>query len=413
MKKIAAISLLLLLSVLLFVSPAETKRGHAAPASADLSVTKVDTPDPVNTGSNLTYTITVTNNGPDAAANASWSDTLPAGTTFVSMPDVSGWSCTTPAAGDNGTVSCSNASFAVGSSVFPLTVAVAPTVPAGSIISNTATATSSTPDGNPGNNSGTATTTVLSPASVTGLKSRSGGSTPGASLSYLIILSNSSSSDQQDNPGNEFTDVLPSDLTLVGAAASAGTATANTGTNTVTWNGVVPANDSVTITIDATIKTGTEGHTIANAGSVSYDADGNGTNEASASTNTDSFVVGAAPLNADLGVTKTAPDTAPADSDVTYTITVTNGGPDTATSATLTDTLQGNMTFVSLSQPAGWSCNSLTPGLGGTLTCSRDLPAGSGPQVFTLVGHIPSGTGNGTFYNNMSRVSTTARDQTS
>src|SRR5437870_4792181 len=321
MKKIAAISLLLLLSVLLFVSPAETKRGHAAPASADLSVTKEDSPDPVNAGSNLTYTITVSNNGPDAAANASWSDTLPPGTTFVSMPDVSGWSCTTPAAGDSGTVSCSNPSFAVRRSVFTLTVRVAPTV-----------------------------------------------------------------------------------------AARANRA--NTGTNTVTWNGVVPANDSVTIVIDATIKTGTEGHTIANQGSISYDADGNGTNEASASTNIDSFVVGAAPLNADLGVTKTAPDTAPADSDVTHTITVFNGGPDTATSATLTDTLQGNMTFVSLSQPAGWSCNSLTPGLGGTLTCSRDLPAGSGPQVFTLVGHIPSGTADGTLYNNMATVSTTATDPT-
>src|SRR5437773_10710735 len=240
MKKIAAISLLLLLSVLLFVSPAETKRGHAALASADLSISKVDTPDPVNTGSNLTYTITVSNNGPDTAANASWSDTLPPGTTFVSMPDVSGWSCTTPAAGDSGTVSCSNPSFAVGSSVFTLTVAVAPTVPAGSTLSNTATATSSTPDGNPGNDSGTATTTILSPANVTGNKSVLGGTTPGSTVNYVIVLSNSSGSDQQDNPGNEFTDVLSTDLTLVSASANGGTATANTGTNTVTWNGVVP-----------------------------------------------------------------------------------------------------------------------------------------------------------------------------
>src|SRR6266446_202299 len=413
MKKIAATSLLLLLSVLLFVSPAETRRSPTAFASADLSVTKVDSPDPVNTGSNLTYTISVNNNGPDAAANASWTDTLPPGTTFVALSSPGGWSCTTPDAGDSGTVSCSNPSFAVGGSVFTLTIAMAPTVAAGTTLSNTATATSSTPDGNPGNESGTATTTVLSPATVTGNKSRSGGSAPGSTLSYLIILSNSSNSDQQDNPGNEFTDVLPADLTLVAANASSGTAIANTGTNTVTWNGVVPANDSVTISIDAMIKTGTSGHTIANQGSISYDADGNGTNEASASTNTDSFVVGSAPLNADLGVTKTGPDTAPADSDVTYVITVTNGGPDTATSATLTDPLQGNMTFVSLSQPAGWSCNSLTPGSGGTLTCSRDLPAGSGTQVFTLVGHIPSGTSDGTFYNNMATVSTTSNDPTS
>src|SRR6267143_1220021 len=247
MKKIAASSVLLLLSLLLFVSPAVTRRSQAAFAVADLSVTKVDTPDPVHTGSNLTYTITVSNNGPDAAANASWSDTLPAGTTFVSLPDISGWSCTTPAPGDNGTVSCSNPSFAVGSSVFTLTVRVDPNVAASSIISNTATVTSSTPDGNPGNESGTATTTALSPANITGNKTRSGGSTPGATFSYLIILSNSSSSNQQDNPGNEFTDVLTADLTLVSANASSGTANANTGTNTVTWNGVVPANDSVTI----------------------------------------------------------------------------------------------------------------------------------------------------------------------
>ena len=234
MKKKAAITLLLLLSVLLFVSAAVTRLSHAAVAVADLAVTKVDSPDPVNTGSSLTYTITVTNNGPDAAANASWSDTLPAGTTFVNLSSPGGWSCTVPDDGDTGDVSCSNPSFGGGSAVFTLTVAVAPTVSAGSTLSNTATASSSTPDGNSGNNSGTATTTVLSPSHVTGTKSRSGGSTPGSTLSYLIILSNSSNSDQQDNPGNELTDVLPADLILLAASSSGGTATANTGTNTVT-----------------------------------------------------------------------------------------------------------------------------------------------------------------------------------
>ena len=100
MKRHVTISLLLLSIACLFVSSAETRLNHPLLAIADLSITKVDSPDPVNTGANLTYTITVTNNGPDAAANASWSDTLPAGTSFVSMLDVSGWACTTPAAGD-------------------------------------------------------------------------------------------------------------------------------------------------------------------------------------------------------------------------------------------------------------------------------------------------------------------------
>ena len=46
---------------------------------SDLVVTNVDSPDPVLISQNLTYTITVTNNGPEAANTASWSDTLPAG----------------------------------------------------------------------------------------------------------------------------------------------------------------------------------------------------------------------------------------------------------------------------------------------------------------------------------------------
>src|SRR3984893_3170338 len=111
MKKDLSITFLLLTIALLFVSSAETKRRHNSLfAVADLSVTKVDTPDPVHTGSNLTYTITVTNNGPDAAANTSWSHTLPVWSTLVSLPEVAGWSCTGPEPGDTGLVSCSNAS---------------------------------------------------------------------------------------------------------------------------------------------------------------------------------------------------------------------------------------------------------------------------------------------------------------
>ena len=52
--------------------------------SADLSIAKTDSPDPVIAGTNLTYTLTVSNGGPSDALGVSVSDTLPAGTSFVS-----------------------------------------------------------------------------------------------------------------------------------------------------------------------------------------------------------------------------------------------------------------------------------------------------------------------------------------
>jgi uncharacterized repeat protein (TIGR01451 family) len=57
----------------------------AVAAPADLSVSKTDSPDPVVPGSNLTYTIGVTNLTAAEATTVALSDTLPANTTFVSL----------------------------------------------------------------------------------------------------------------------------------------------------------------------------------------------------------------------------------------------------------------------------------------------------------------------------------------
>ncbi|MDX6406725.1 MAG: trimeric autotransporter adhesin [Blastocatellia bacterium] len=126
--------------------------------------------------------------------------------------------------------------------------------------------------------------TVLSPANVSGTKTVSGTFAPNGSITYTVVLSNSGPAAQLDNPGNEFTDVLPSTLTLVSANATSGTAVATVGTRTVTWDGTITASGTVTITISATINSNAGGTTISNQGSISYDADGTGTNEASAST---------------------------------------------------------------------------------------------------------------------------------
>lgn len=65
--------------------------GAAAPAgSADLGITKADSPDPVNVGSPLTYTIQVQSLGPDAATGVAVTDRLPRGVDFASATSTSG-----------------------------------------------------------------------------------------------------------------------------------------------------------------------------------------------------------------------------------------------------------------------------------------------------------------------------------
>jgi uncharacterized repeat protein (TIGR01451 family)/CSLREA domain-containing protein len=118
---------------------------------ADLEISKADSPDPVTVGDNLTYTITVTNNGPDAATNVVVTDTLPSGVTFVSASP----GCVHAA----GVVTCNLGTIAVGDSV---TITIVVTVTAPGTISNTATVTSDTLDPNTANNSDAEPTEVQS-----------------------------------------------------------------------------------------------------------------------------------------------------------------------------------------------------------------------------------------------------------
>jgi len=252
-------------------------------AVADIAVTKTRTASLVIPGGPLHYTITVTNNGPSDAASVTMNDVLPAPLRFTTLSVPAGWSCTTPLAGTNGTIVCSTSPMATGAiATFALDVVVDPATSAGTAINNTATVTTPTSDPNSANNNSTSSAAVGTPPNITATKSIAGGAThpEGSVITYTIVLTNSGSIAQADNPGNELTDVLPASLTLVSAAASSGTAVANLGTNTVTWNGAIAGGGSVTITIQALVKNGTSGTTIANQASVSYDSDGNGTNDA-------------------------------------------------------------------------------------------------------------------------------------
>lgn len=88
---------------------------------ADLRISKSDSSDPVNTGEQLTYTITVTNDGPDTASDLTVRDTLPADIHYVtsSVP------CTAAPSPAGDTVTCGIPNLSSGDSFsFTITVAV-------------------------------------------------------------------------------------------------------------------------------------------------------------------------------------------------------------------------------------------------------------------------------------------------
>jgi len=129
--------------------------------TADLSLTKTNTPNPVAAGADLTYTIGFVNNGPDSAPNVAVTDVLPANTTFVSATAPAGWTTTTPPVGGTGTVTFTKGTVAVSeSATFTIVVRVGVSAPVGTTITNTATTSGSATDPNSANNTSTALASV-------------------------------------------------------------------------------------------------------------------------------------------------------------------------------------------------------------------------------------------------------------
>ncbi|MSR65316.1 MAG: DUF11 domain-containing protein [Verrucomicrobiae bacterium] len=119
---------------------------------ADLAVSKTDSPDPIGVGSNLTYTITVTNRGPDTTASVTLIDTLPPGVTFVSA--------STGCGEVGGTVTCELGSLASGGTS---NITIVVTTTAAGTITNTALVAGAESDPVQGNNTAQAVTTVTTP----------------------------------------------------------------------------------------------------------------------------------------------------------------------------------------------------------------------------------------------------------
>lgn len=131
----------------------------AQPGSANLKITKSDSPDPVLVGQQLTYTIGVENLGPSPATGVTVTDNLPKGVDLVSASGPSG-----PCPAQGGKVTCAIGALNpigvnYGGSPAGATIVVVPR--AAGTIRNTATVKGDQKDPVSSNDKATATTRVI------------------------------------------------------------------------------------------------------------------------------------------------------------------------------------------------------------------------------------------------------------
>jgi uncharacterized repeat protein (TIGR01451 family) len=200
-------------------------------------------------------------------------DVLPVELLFVSITEPSGFDCTTPAVGANGTITCTAATMANGATAtFTLTVRVADDADSGTV-TNSASVISSTADSDGGDTTDPAPPVTLGPASADVSIVKTTTTTEaetGETVFFNITVSNAGPSTASNVV---VTDTLPSGLTLVLASPSQGTCS---GTTTVTCNlGDILSGGNATITLQTTV-TAISG-TISNTASVtSADGDPDG-----------------------------------------------------------------------------------------------------------------------------------------
>jgi uncharacterized repeat protein (TIGR01451 family) len=349
-------------------------------ADSDFGVTKLG-PAQAPADTDVAYTVQVINAGPDDA-DVTLTDNIPVGMTFVSLQQTSGatMSCSDPGLGNGGTITCTNASMIAGTTAdFTITLHISSQTPTDTTFTNIATVSTTGFDPNDENNSSAAATTVpANDADVGVQKTGPNVAAPGTDVAYTITVNNAGPSDATSV---QFTDTLPGTMTFVSLTQNGGpTFGCTTGATVICSIATLTVGSAATFTLTGNIPAGTApGTSFSNTVNVESDIDPNGDNNTSSSFLTVS--------NAELAVTKSGPGTATAGQTISYTITATNNGPDTAVNVMLADILPPGTTLSSFSQSTGptFGCSVPDPGNSGTVTCTI-VSLGSGVSAtFSLV----------------------------
>ena len=320
---------------------------------ADLVVVKEVSNKNPHKGDIITWTITVTNNGPDNAVNVRVTDRLPAGLIFK---------------GADGNYNKDTGLWIVGdlasgaSAKLVITTQVDVT---NATIPNIANATSDTPgNSTPGNNS----TDVPPEADLEIIKLVSSKTTQkGEVITWTIKVTNNG----PDAAENIYVkDALQNGLSYKAHTTSKGLFDSNT----LTWFiDALNNGESATLTIDTLVNV--DDTTLVNNVNVTNDVyDPNESNNKANNTTTVDKE-----LPADLEVVKVVSDANPHKGDIiTWTVTVTNNGPGSAKDVTVTDKLPAGLKFISATgnydkDTGVWTVGNLANGAKATLIITTQV----------------------------------------
>ncbi len=311
------------------------------PPIIDLSLTKqVDNTSP-NVGDTVTFTVTVSNAGPDAATGVVVTDQVPAGLSILSSTPSQGaysnatgvWAVGTLGSGETGSLTITAQVVAAG------------------LKTNTAEVTAadqSDIDSTPGNNVAAeddqASVTFTTTAADLSLTKTVSNAAPnlGENVTFTVVLSNAG---PDAATGVQVKDILPIGLTLVSATPSTGSYNSATGIWTV---GSLANAASATLQIVASVdSSGSITNTAEVIASDQFDPDSTPGNNVP-SEDDQASVTFSTSTAADLALTKTVNNAAPnVGDDVVFTVTLNNAGPSDATKILVSDILPAGLTFVS------------------------------------------------------------------
>jgi len=353
-----------------------------------LNVSKTDSPDPVNAGSDITYTIAYSNTGTADATGVAITDTLPANTTFVS-------------ATGGGTLAGGIVTWAIGtlpasaSGSVQLVVQVVTPLANGTVITNGSYGIDSNETAPVG---GAAVTTTVNSSPVLSI-TKSGAPDPvnaGSNITYTLSYVNTGTANAT---GVVVRDTLPANTTFVSATAGGSVAA-----GVVTWNiGVLAAGGSGSMQLVVRVNSPLPNGLLITNGAYSIDSNETPAIAGLATSNTVTSTVS-------LSATKTFTDNnggslQPGDV-ITYTITVTNSGNGDAAGVLLSDTIPTNTSLVAGSLASDDPTDVLTPGNPLTVAIGTLTGAGGADNdvVVTFRVRVQTPLANGTAIGNQATI---------